>query len=211
MIGLSDFCDCVAYSYFIDTTHQFTQNTNSFPGLISENGIPKPSLHAYTFLNYLGKYLISKGEHYILTSNSNNNYHLLCYQYTHFSKSYCFNSWDNVPLEQTYEIFDRKDPVNLQFSLEGIHPGRYKVTQFSLNRNYGSVLDKYLRILDKGNISSSELLHLMMSLREDEVKYYKQTAVPRQDIYYLTADTTLELNVTLGPHEIIFYEFNRIL
>lgn len=211
MIGLSNYCDCVAYSYFIDSNRSFTQNTYSFSGLISNNGIPKPSLHAYTFLNHLGKHLISMDNYYILTSNSDNNYQLLCYNYTHFSKNYCFYSWDNVPMEQTYDIFSKKGPVNLHFSLEDILPGRYKVTQFSLNRNYGSVLDKYLRILEQGNIASSELLSLIMSLREDETRYYKQTAVPRQDIYYITCNSTLELSVTLEPHEIILYEFNRVL
>lgn len=211
MIGLSNYCNCVAYSYFIDSSRSFTQNTYSFSGLISNIGIPKPSLHAYTFLNHLGKNLISTGSNFILTSNSSNNYQLLCYNYTHFSKNYCFYSWDNVPIEQTYEIFDQEDPLNLYFSLEGILPGRYKVTQFSLNRNYGSVLDKYLRILEQGNISSSELLSLFMSLREDEARYYKQTAIPRQDIYYLMGKSTLELKVTLEPHEIILYEFIRVL
>lgn len=213
MIGLLEDCSCIAYSFFIDTmrTVSFTQSTFSFSGLIAENGIPKPSLHAFALLNRLGKNLISIGKNYIMTSNSANRYQLLCFHYTHFSKSYCFNSWDNVKMEDTYDIFANESPTNIHFTCEGLPSGRYKVTQFSLNRNYGSVLDKYLRILDRGNTSSVDLLSTIMNLREDETDYFKQTSIPRQDIYYLLCEQTLELDFSLEPHEIVFYEFSRVL
>ena len=213
MIGLLNDCSCIAYSFFIDTmrTVSLTKNTFSFSGLIAENGIPKPSLHAFALLNRLGKNLISMGKNYIMTSNSANRYQLLCFHYTHFSKSYCFNSWDNVKLEDTYDIFTKEGPANVHFKCEGLPSGRYKVTQFSLNRNYGSALDKYLRILDRGNTSSIDLLSTIMNLREDETDYFKQTSIPRQDIYYLLCEPNLELDITLEPHEIVFYEFSRVL
>jgi AraC-like DNA-binding protein/beta-xylosidase len=213
MIGLLGDCSCIAYSFFIDTmrTVSLTQSTFSFSGLISENGIPKPSLHAFALLNRLGKNLISMEKNYIMTSNSANRYQLLCFHYTHFSKSYCFNSWDNVKLEDTYEIFTDEPPVDIHFTCEGLPLGRYKVTQFSLNRNYGSALDKYLRILDRGNTSSIDLLSTIMNLREDETDYFKQTSIPRQDIYYLLCEPNLELDISLESHEIVFYDFSRIL
>jgi xylan 1,4-beta-xylosidase len=213
MIGLLPYCSCIAYSYFIDTMRSATspQKIQSFSGLIAENGIPKPSLHAYALLNKLGKNLISMGSNYILTSNSVNRYQLLCYHYTHFSKSYCFNSWDNVRMENTYDIFAEEAPDSIHFSCNGLPSGKYKITQLSLNRNYGSVLDKYLRILDRGNISSTEFLCSIINLCEDETNYYKQTTLPRQDIFYLTCSDILELNFTLEQHEVVFYEFSRVL
>jgi beta-xylosidase/AraC-like DNA-binding protein len=213
MLGLLEHCSCIAYSFFIDTTRNLSlsQKTFSFSGLIAENGIPKPSLHAFSLLNRLGKNLVSLGKNYIMTCNSSNRYQLLCFHYTHFSNTFCFNSWDKIKLEDTYEIFTAESPSNIHLLCNNFPDGRYKVTQFSLNRNYGSVIDKYLRILEHGNISSSELLSTIMSLRADETSYYKQTSIPRQDIYYLNCDSKLELEFSLESHEVVFYEFSRVL
>lgn len=146
-----------------------------------------------------------------MTCDASNRYQLLLFNYVHFSKEFCINSWDKISLKDTYSIFADEEPLSISLSCTGILSGRYKVTQFSLNRNYGSSLDKYLRILDKGNTTSKELLSTIMNFTEDEAEYYRRTSVPRQDIYYTSCDDTLQLKATLEPHEIQFYEFSRLI
>lgn len=215
MLGLSANCDCIAYYSLIDSgTHAPLPDTltklSNF-GLISEKGVPKPALHAYHFLSLLGKNEIAQGDNYILTSSSKTRYELLCFHYTHFNSHFCFNSWEQVGLERTYDVFSTEVPYKLNFSCNCFPVGRYKVTQFSLNRGYGSALDKYLRILEQGNITSQELLSTIHMLREDELDYYKKTSRPRQDIFYFTCDGTFTLSCLLHPHEIVFYEIQRII
>jgi AraC-like DNA-binding protein/beta-xylosidase len=213
MLSLIPYCKGVFYSYFMDSKRNlFLGNDHQiFFGIITENGIPKPALHAYNFLNHLGKYLISNGENYIFTQNSSNSYQLLCFNYVHFNRSYCFNAWDLVHIEQTYSVFQEGERMNMSFRCTNLPSGKYKVTQFSLNHAYGSILDKYIRILERGNITRKDLNTTITSLREDESNYYKQTCLPRQDIYFLNCEEELSINVNLVPHEVRFYEFTRIL
>lgn len=145
-----------------------------------------------------------------MTCNSSNHYQLLFYHYTHYNDSFCFNPWERISLEHTYEVFRQEETATVQFTCEHFPAGRYKVAQFSLNRNYGSALDKYLRILDAGNISSGDLIRTLLNLREEEALYYKQTSIPRQDIYYIKCEDTLTLQLTLDAHEVVFYELSRV-
>lgn len=215
MLSLNLHCSCIAYSYFMDTyvpaNSDQKQSSNAYLGLASTRGIPRPALHAYHFLSMLGNTLIAQGNNYIVTSRSKTRYQLLCFHYTHFDPNYCFNSWEKVNLENTYDIFAEEAPYQMHFTCDCLPLGRYKVTQLSLNRGYGSALDKYLRILDKGNITSTELLSTILTLREDELDYYKRTSIPRQDIFFYTNDGTIELDCTLNSHEIIFYEMQKVL
>lgn len=212
--GLLTETACAAYRGFWDSIPDI-----SFSGavyystcsLVSKNGIPKPSFHAYSLLSRLGKQLISAGGNHIMTADSPYRYQLLAFHYVHFHKDFRFNSWDRVPIEETYGVFETAEELTLQIHCAGITPGRYKVTQFSLNQNHGSALDKYLRVLENGTTTPAELLNTIMNFSAPEARYYRDTAVPRRDIYYISADSTLELSVTLSPHEIQLYELTKMI
>lgn len=213
MLQLSPYCDCIAYLSFWDNCSDLPDSSNTYyssSSLVDNKGIPKPALHGYSFLAKLGKNLISQGDNYIMTCNSSNHFQLLFYHYTHYNDSFCFNPWEHISLEHTYEVFCQEEALSIHFDCAHFPSGRYKAVQFSLNRTYGSALDKYLRILDTGNISSSELIRIILNLREEEARYYKQTSIPRQDIYYLNCDDTLTLNLTLEAHEVVFFEISRV-
>lgn len=213
-LDLSEFADQLVYSYFTDSHQPLSASDRtvySFPGLIGENGIAKPSYHAFSLLFGLGKQLVSKGRDYILTRNSENQYQFLCFHYVHFSKNFCLNSWEKVDITQTYDIFEKADMKSMNITLTDIQPGKYKMTRFSLNRNYGSILDKYLRIIEASQIPPDELMSIISNLREEEVTYYKKTSYPRQDISIIECKMQLELDLMLEPHEVVFFELNRIL
>lgn len=213
MLQLIPCCQSAAYLSFWDNNKDIAiPSSIYFPGssLVGENGIPKPALHGYAFLAKLGKRLVSQGENYIMTCNSSNRFQLLFYHYAHYNDSFCLDPWESISMEQTYEIFRQEEPFSFHFTCDNFPPGRYKVVRYSLNRGYGSALDKYLRTLQQGNITSREMISTLMNLKEDESRYYKQTSIPRQDIYYLTSTETLHLDLTLEAHEIAFFEFTRV-
>lgn len=213
MLQLLPCCKCAAYlSFWDDNKDMAIPSSIYYPGLslVGQNGVPKPALYGYSFLARLGKRLISQGENYIMTCNSSNRFQLLFYHYTHYNNSFCLNPWDTIPLEHTYEVFCQEETMHLHFTCEHFPSGRYKVVRYSLNRGYGSALDKYLRILDQGNITSGELISMLLNLKEDESHYYQQTSIPRQDIYYITSTETLTLNLTLDAHEMAFFELTRV-
>lgn len=213
-LNLFEHCPCIAYRSFWDTIPSLSFLKDAYysnSSLISKKRIPKPSLHVYTMLSRLGANLIAYNDKYIMTCSSANNYQLLLFHYVHYKKNFCFNSWDPVRLENTYEIFEDCEPLQIHFVCNTIPSGRYKVTQLSLNRNYGSALDKYLRILDYGNTTSTELLSTILNFTEEEAAYYRHTCVPRHDIYHISCQEQLELDVKLAPHDILFFEFTKMI
>ena len=48
-------------------------------GLLTKNGIKKPAFYAFTFLNRMGKYLLAKGEHYLVTADSYSGYAIILF------------------------------------------------------------------------------------------------------------------------------------
>ena len=204
---------CVAYVRFMDySSRSRWMPENIFPsiGLLSFNGIPKPSYHAYSLLSKLGNDLISHGEHYVMTANTQNDYQLLFYHYEHFNESYCFNSLDPVKPEYTYAMFEVKEDLNMHFICDNIPSGRYKVVKHTLNRTFGSIFDRYLTILNSEDTTYNELLTTIMNFSEDELNYFKHISVPRKDIYYFTCKDKIELTFKLASHEIIFFEYIKI-
>lgn len=213
MIQLIGHCSSVAYLSFWDNGKDISiPDSLSYPdaSLIDENGIPKPALHGYSFLARLGTHLISKGDSYIITCDTKHQFQILFYHYTHFSDAFCTNPWEAVPMEQTYECFRPERPLTIHFSCSDFPAGRYKVVRYSLNRSYGSALDKHLRTISSTPATAPDLLHALRNLKEDESRYFKQTSIPRQDIYYITCPETLSFDLTLAPHELAFFEFFRV-
>lgn len=203
----------IGYLGFWDSTYAAYHVPSDFypsSGLIRAGGIPTPAFHAYAMLAKLGNTLISYGSNYIITCCSSNRYQLLLFNYVHFKESFCLHSISPVDLKDTYAVFENAEDLHFNVTCENIVPGRYKVTKQTLNHNYGSILDRFLRILNQGSTTSEELLNTIINLREDEAAYYKQTTLPRQEIYYTSYDHTLTLDATLTPHEVQFFEFTRV-
>ncbi len=213
MIDLFNEVSGIGYLGFWDSTYTaYLVPSDFYPstGLVRAGGIPTPALHAYVMLAKLGNTLISYGSNYMITCCSSNRYQVLLFNYVHFKENFCLHSISPVDLKDTYAVFENAKDLHFNVSCENIVPGRYKVTKQTLSRNYGSILDRFLRILNRGSTTSDELLDTIINLREDEVAYYKQTTLPRQEIYYTSFDQTLTLEATLAPHEVQLYEFTRV-
>lgn len=214
MTELFDTTACTAYLGFYGSPDhaQLLQDSYYLPaGLVRFGGIPHPSFHALAMLSRLGQKLIGYGSSHIMTCNSKNQYQLLLFHYVHFRKSFCFQPFSGTDLKDTYAVFENVPDLKLHICCSHILPGRYKVTRLSLNRSYGSILDKYLRILHTGASTSDELLGMIVNLTEEESAYYRSTCLPRQDIYYMSCGGDLEIDETLSAHEVLFFEFQRML
>lgn len=213
MLQLIPHCPVAAWLCFWDQEVESLISSGTYyssSSLVGQDGIPKPSLYGYSFLARLGRNLVSSGDNYIMTCNSLNRFQLLFYHYTHFNNSFCLNSWEPIPMEQSYEVFHQEEENNIHFSCARFPAGRYKVVQYTLNRYYGSVLDKHLRTLENHNTTAQELLSTLFNLKDEENMYFRQTSLPRQDIYYMNCTDVLELDISLSPHEMVFFEFSRI-
>jgi xylan 1,4-beta-xylosidase len=168
-------------------------------GLISRYGICKPPFFAYQFLSRLGDILLAKGNGYIVTAKSKNEFACIIFNYKYLS--------DESRIRDDFENYSR-DPLgylennnNLAviLRLNNAQKGRYKITQYVLNTRQGSLYDIWRR------------LSFIKELSVSEISWLEQTCVPSLQIDIVSCTGTLTLEYKLEPNEVRLVTINRIL
>jgi len=193
----------LGYWLFSDIFSDFRDAKNLLhggAGLVTKSGIKKPSYHAYALLNHLGDLLVAKSDHFIVTKKSGDRYQVLCFNYKHFNYSFYFHSEGSIGIHEQYDIFENNEYLNLTLKIQGISNGNYRIKELKLNRNYGSVLDKWLEF------------GVADDMKQDEVNYLKQICVPHIKVEQsLVKDHSIVLKGELQPHEVRLFELNLLI
>lgn len=156
-------------------------------GLLSKDGIKKPSLYALQFMNQLGSHLIQKGDHYAITSDLRDNYYIICHNTGKLNMEYFYRSEH----EADYRQLPAEQMLGLEFCLEGVKNGSYKLSRLFINQEIGGLLEEWMRL------GSPE------ALNRDELNYLRGTCVPRQESQRLEAQGgRLLIHTSLGQNEI---------
>lgn len=164
-------------------------------GLLSKNGIPKPSLFAFDFLKGLGDELLYFSEGIIVTQKRSK-FQILLYHYCHLSSLYYYSDsgqFDKINLTNMFE----NDGVNkYHFAIELPKEGsKYKIKQRCIGVEEGAFLTEANRLSLTDNFS------------REEVNYLKLRCVPnlkRQEA--VVNKGCLEFTVDVLPHEMILIE-----
>jgi beta-xylosidase/AraC-like DNA-binding protein len=170
------------------------------PGLLSRNGIRKPSFFAYHFLSMLGLVLLAKGEGYIVTSKSKNNYAAIIFNYKYISnQSRLRNDYHELE-KDTREFLEDTESLTVDLRISGTQPGRYKITQHILNTHNGSIYDAWKRLSSVDELS------------DGEASWLEHACVPSLKIDFIS-DTggRILLGFELEANEVRFLEISRIL
>jgi Bacterial regulatory helix-turn-helix proteins, AraC family./Glycosyl hydrolases family 39. len=165
-------------------------------GLVSKNGMKKPSFYAFYFLEKLSETMVQKGNNYIMTKNSDNIFTIICHNYKHFNNSYLLNYQENIGLEKLMTIYENQNELNISFLIQNVPNGKYRLKSYTVNQSYGSVLDKWIKL----NADSR--------LRSDEISYLKDVSIPELDIKYIdVTELKLSYSLELQPHEVRLLTF----
>jgi beta-xylosidase/AraC-like DNA-binding protein len=168
-------------------------------GLISRHGIRKPSFFVYKFLSRLGSRLVAKGENYIITAKSDNNYTAIVSNFKYIKDYARLQHIYQDSLFESSELLEDTKTLLISLTLTGLAPGSYKVRQEILNRSHGSLYDAWVRL------SAAEELQTM------EIDWLKNTCIPTMQIDFLSCDKGLSLRCELEPNEIRFLDISLIL
>ena len=160
-------------------------------GLISYHGICKPAFYAMDFMNRLGNYLLAQDKNMMITSDGYDNYTIVCHNYKHLDVQYFMQNEKNIRIDAVPLLFSDDSRLKLNVTIDHVKNGHYYIKTRSIYSKCGSVLDEWQRL------GYSENLNIQ------DIDYLRGICVPRITIYeYLAADHTLELSLTLEPHEI---------
>lgn len=168
-IEMNGAVDMMAYWHALDLYSDYYDTDtvlNGDSGLISRDGICKPSFYAFQFMNRLLPKVLEKNDHAIVTTNGRNRYVIACHNYKSLSSRYVFTDEDEIQLEDIEQYVEDIDPVKLNFTIQNVKDGKYLVKIYRVNRECGSVQDLWK------NLDYSK------GLMRDEVDYIKSSAIP---------------------------------
>lgn len=129
-------------------------------GMITYNGIPKPSFYAFQLLNYLGEQCLSSGDGWYITRDDGH-VQILLYNYCHYNAMYRLLSEFHNPREP-YSAFEAKAPTEFHINCSELFPNlhSFSLEYIRLGRSSGSVLDEYNHLGAPSVLSIDELQFL---------------------------------------------------
>lgn len=193
-IDMNGAVDMMAYWHALDLYSDYYDTDtvlNGDSGLVSRDGICKPSFYAFQFMNRLLPKVLEKNDHAIVTTNGRNRYVIACHNYKSLSSRYVFTDEDEIQLEDIEQYVEDIDPVKLNFTIQNVKDGKYLVKIYRVNRECGSVQDLWK------NLDYSK------GLMRDEVDYLKSSAIPGIEMRTVEVENgELSLENTLEMQEI---------
>ncbi|MCD8020023.1 MAG: helix-turn-helix domain-containing protein [Clostridiales bacterium] len=188
--------DIMAYWHALDSYSDYYDSNRILSGdsgLITRDGIHKPSYYAFVFMNRLRPHVLSKDEHAIVTTNGRGRFVIACHNYKKLSSYYVLKEENEIKMNELENYLEDSEPYNLKIRLENVQNGTYLVKIHYVNKEHGSVQDIW------GNMECQKSL----ADDEDEMNYLKSTAIPHIEMKSVVVDHgVLEIENIMQSQEI---------
>lgn len=168
-------------------------------GLLTRDGITKPSGFAFRFLKKLNPYFIDKTENSILTTDRKNQYSLVCHNMKNLNYLYYLQSEETLEREKLWKYFEEWNPLTLTLCIRDVENGNYQMIIQKVNENSGSVQ----------NIWAD--LEYIQDLSDDEIRYLHRATVPRMILRkFCVEDRCIQIELRMRPNEIAYINLERM-
>lgn len=160
-------------------------------GLLTRDGIKKPSFYAFHFLKFLKKGLLGKTENALLTTDGQGVYTIACHNCKKFNYRYTMKDEKDIRVDDIDSLYEDTDSIHLKFQINNVENGNYVMRVFYVNEDNGSIQNIWKDMDYIGNLSKGE------------VEYMKRSANPKVDMRRITVeDNVLRIETKLKAHEI---------
>lgn len=168
-------------------------------GLLTRDGIAKPSGFAFRFLKRLKPYFIDKTENCLLTTDRRNQYSLVCHNMKNLNYMYYLQSEETLEWDKLWKNFDEWNPLTLKLCIKGVENGNYQMTIQKINEKSGSIQDIWAD------------LEYIQDLSDSEIKYLHRATVPRMIIRkFCVEDECIEIELRMRPNEIGYINLEKM-
>lgn len=168
-------------------------------GLLTRDGIAKPSGFAFRFLKKLKPYFIDKTENCLLTTDRRNQYSLVCHNMKNLNYMYYLQSEETLEWDKLWKNFDEWNPLTLKLCIKDVENGNYQMTIQKINEKSGSIQDIWAD------------LEYIQDLSDSEIKYLHRATVPRMIIRkFCVEDECIEIELRMRPNEIGYINLEKM-
>ncbi|WP_130838321.1 GH39 family glycosyl hydrolase [Lachnoclostridium sp. Marseille-P6806] len=184
---------CMGYWGSTDLINEYFDSIsflNGSSGLLSKDGICKPAFYALVFLDKLANNLLVKGKNYIVTETNHGSFFILCHNEAQFDMDYYLKSGEQMAPKEIAQYFHGND-LTLDIAIENAAAGKYRITEYYMNSDAGSVFDEWGRMGFQQNLDLEEL------------NYLRNISIPHMRKHMaVVTDNMIRLDATLKLNEI---------
>lgn len=160
-------------------------------GLLTRDGIKKPSFYAFHFLHFLQPYLLGRTENALLSSDRRGSYTIVCHNCKQFSYRYTMKDEKNIQIADIDEMYSDLDAIHLKFRINHVENGDYVMRMFYIDKDNGSIQNIW------------KDMDYIQNLSNGEIEYMRRCATPKVEMQRLRVeDGILRLETKLVAHEI---------
>ncbi len=160
-------------------------------GLLTRDGIKKPSFYAFHFLKFLKNGMLGKTDNALLTTDGRGVYTIACHNCKKFNYRYTMKDEKDIQVDDIDSLYEDTDSIHLKFQINNVENGDYVMRVFYVNEDNGSIQNIWK---DMDYISN---------LSKGEVEYMRRSANPKVDMRRITVeDHILRIDTKLKAHEI---------
>lgn len=128
-------------------------------GLLTKEGILKPSGFAFYFLNRLFPYLIGKNDNYLITEDGHDNYRIVCHNQQKLNYNYYLTSETELEKENMWKYYEGRYKLKLHLQLCDIREGKYRIKVNRINDWNGNVLGIWKEMGYENELSKNDIRH----------------------------------------------------
>lgn len=197
-IDMAGLVDVMCYWHGLDLyAENYDTNTllSGDAGLISRDGIKKPSFYAIEFLDRSYSREITRDQHCMINTNGRGSYSIVCHNFKALSENYVNIEEDEIQIKDLDYYLEDTESLQSKFILNNVQNGDYQIKTYYINQEYGSVQDLWKR------------LDLSTSMESEEIEFIKQHANPNMEMQQTHVDNEqLEVEYILRPMEVRLVE-----
>ncbi|WP_411336786.1 GH39 family glycosyl hydrolase [Ruminococcus gauvreauii] len=160
-------------------------------GLLTRSGLPKSIFSGYKLLRKLGKYVLKRGDGYVVTVSEDGNIQAAFYNYCHYDSLSRQNFYTEGSHTERYRIFQKERIREFRLQIP-LAEGEYQIDRYKISRHRfcGSAYDNWV------NIGAPE------PVSEEQEQYLMNMSEPLYCCERKKINYTLMLRETLEPHEV---------
>ena len=165
-------------------------------GMITLDGLRKPSFYALRFLKHLDTFCLYHDEHLIVTMSGDGYFQIVLQNISPLSHQYYIHKSEETtanPAPLSASLFEEKQPWQMRLCLAGVQNGKWLMKTRRVNESVGNVFSAWLYLNYEENTF----------LGRDEMEVLRAKSLPDIQGGTLTSRSgMLDVPITLEPNEI---------
>lgn len=168
-------------------------------GLLTRDGIKKPSFYAFHFMNFVHEKMLGKSENALLSTNGRGSYTIACHNCKQFNYRYTMKEEMDIQITDIPELYEDMDAIHLKFKINNVENGEYVLRIFYVNQENGSIQDIW------------ENMAYLKDLSKGEIDYMRRSAMPKVEMRKIQVeDGVLWVDTKLQAHEIRLLDIHYV-